>query len=143
MCKAVDKEMEIGAIHLDAKRGGKSGDYQRQQDDTSAAPIVTGEGAAGQVSVGSRCDNDSPCVRVKFLAELREHLGVSDLSLPLDGLSSSDVGGLKSALVKGDARFARLTEGRVLCAVNQVMALDSTPITNDDEVAFFPPVTGG
>ncbi|MCC5884015.1 MAG: cyclic pyranopterin monophosphate synthase MoaC [Halomonas sp.] len=142
MCKAVDKDMEIGAIHLDAKRGGKSGDYQRQGA-PAAAPIVTGEGASGQVSVGSRCGIDSHCVRVKFLAELREQLGVADLTLPLDSLPSTDVGGLKSALVKRDPRFARLTEGRVLCAVNQVMALDPTPITNDDEVAFFPPVTGG
>lgn len=142
MCKAVDKDMEIGAIHLDAKQGGKSGDYRRQVAPVTA-PIVTGEGAAGQVSVGSRCDIDSPCVRVKFLAELRERLGISDVTLPLDSLPSTDVGGLKSALVKRDSRFARLSEGRVLCAVNQVMALDATPITNDDEVAFFPPVTGG
>ncbi|KAA0013679.1 cyclic pyranopterin monophosphate synthase MoaC [Billgrantia pellis] len=142
MCKAVDKDMEIGAIHLDTKHGGKSGNYQRQAP-TSSTPIVTGEGMAGQVSVGARCDIDSACVRVKFLAELRERLGISELSLPLDSLPSADVGGLKAALVKRDARFARLTEGRVLCAVNQVMALDPTPITHDDEVAFFPPVTGG
>ncbi|MFQ3789697.1 cyclic pyranopterin monophosphate synthase MoaC [Halomonas sp. A29] len=142
MCKAVDKDMEIGAIHLDAKRGGKSGDYRRETS-AAAAPIVTGEGTSGQVSVGSRCDIDSPCVRVKFLAELRERLGISELTLPLDSLPSTDVGGLKSALLKRDARFARLSEGRILCAVNQVMALDPTPITNDDEVAFFPPVTGG
>ena len=55
MCKAVDKDMEIGAIHLDAKQGGKSGDYRRQVV-PATAPIVTGEGVAGQVSVGSRCD---------------------------------------------------------------------------------------
>jgi cyclic pyranopterin monophosphate synthase len=142
MCKAVDKEMVIGAIQVEAKRGGKSGDYQRHPD-AVAAPIVTGEGAAGQVSVGSRCDIDSPCVRVKFLAELRERLGVSDLAVPLDSLPSPDVGSLKSVLAKRDTRFNKLTEGRVLCAVNQVMAHDATPITNDDEVAFFPPVTGG
>ena len=142
MCKAVDKDMEIGGIHLDAKTGGKSGDYHR--DMTAApAPIVTGEGAVGQVSVGTRCDIEAPCLRVKFLAELRERLGVSELSLPLDSLASADVGGLKAALVQRDKRFARLSEGRVLCAVNQVMALDSTPITNEDEIAFFPPVTGG
>ncbi|RCV89442.1 cyclic pyranopterin monophosphate synthase MoaC [Billgrantia montanilacus] len=148
MCKAVDKDMEIGGIHLDTKTGGKSGDYQREtpphRDSTAApAPIVTGEGVAGQVSVGTRCDIEDPCLRVKFLAELRELLGVSELSLPLDSLASADVGGLKSALVSRDKRFARLSEGRVLCAVNQVMAVDSTPITNEDEIAFFPPVTGG
>jgi cyclic pyranopterin phosphate synthase len=29
MCKAVDKEMTIGAIRLDEKSGGRSGDYER------------------------------------------------------------------------------------------------------------------
>ena len=29
MCKAIDKRMEIGAIHLDRKSGGKSGDFSR------------------------------------------------------------------------------------------------------------------
>ena len=142
MCKAVDKEMVIGAIQLDAKRGGKSGDFQRQAG-VESLPIVTGGGAVGEVSVGNRCGLDAHCVRVKFLAELRERLGISELTLPLDSLSSTNVGGLKQALVKRDSRFERLSEGRVLCAVNQVMALDATPITDEDEIAFFPPVTGG
>jgi cyclic pyranopterin phosphate synthase len=30
MCKAVDKNMEIGEIRLDEKSGGRSGDYKRQ-----------------------------------------------------------------------------------------------------------------
>ena len=29
MCKAIDKRMEIGAIHLDRKTGGKSGEFVR------------------------------------------------------------------------------------------------------------------
>ncbi|PMR71829.1 cyclic pyranopterin monophosphate synthase MoaC [Billgrantia endophytica] len=142
MCKAVDKDMEIGGVHLDTKRGGKSGDYSRGSI-PAPSPIVTGEGVAGQVSIGTRCDIASPCVRVKCLAELRERLGVSELVVPLDSLASTDVGGLKAALVERDERFAGLSEGRVLCAVNQVMAVDATPITHDDEIAFFPPVTGG
>lgn len=147
MCKAVDRDMEIGGIHLDTKSGGRSGDYRREpaphHEVETSTPIVTGEGAAGQVYVGPRCDIRGPCVRVKCLAELREHLGVSDLSVNFDSLPSSDVAGLKAALKALDPRFARLQEDRVLCAVNQVMAADDTPITDDDEVAFFPPVTGG
>ncbi len=153
MCKAVDKGMEIEAIRLDAKTGGKSGDYRRgaaAEASGGAAvvtgaegPIVTGEGHGGQVVVGSRCEIASPCIRVKCLAELRERLGVGELSVPLSELERPDVGGLKAALKALDPRFTGLEEGRVLCAVNQVMAGDSTPITDDDEVAFFPPVTGG
>jgi len=155
MCKAVDKDMVIDAIRLDAKTGGKSGDYRRGEGvgggeaagetvvTGAEGLIVTGQGRGGQVAVGSRCDIASPCVRVKCLAELRERLGVGELSVPLADLSRPDVGGLKAALKALDPRFAGLDEGRVMCAVNQVMAGDRTPITDDDEVAFFPPVTGG
>ena len=31
----------------------------------------------------------------------------------------------------------------ILCAVNQEMAAADTIVNEDDEVAFFPPVTGG
>ncbi len=150
MCKAVDREMEIGAIHVDTKTGGKSGDYRRGGAvaeapvvRASGSPIVTGEGQAGQVALGSRCATAAPCIRVKCLAELRERLGVGDVAVPLSDLERADVAALKAALKELDPRFSRLDEGRVLCAVNQVMAGDSTPLTDDDEVAFFPPVTGG
>ncbi|AXY40751.1 cyclic pyranopterin monophosphate synthase MoaC [Halomonas sp. JS92-SW72] len=154
MCKAVDKGMEIDAIRLDTKTGGKSGDYRRGQAlgegpgegavvTGAEGPIVTGEGHGGQVALGSRCDIAAPCIRVKCLAELRERLGVGELSVPLTDLPRADVAGLKAALTTLDARFAGLNEGRVLCAVNQVMAGDDTPLTDEDEVAFFPPVTGG
>ena len=143
MCKAVDKSMEIGAIQIESKSGGRSGDYRRDTLESRPAPIVTGEGQAGEVSLGSRCDIASPCIRVKCLAELRERLGVGEIAVPLDSLERSDVAGLKAALKVLDPRFSRLDEGRVLCAVNQVMASDATPVTNEDEVAFFPPVTGG
>jgi cyclic pyranopterin phosphate synthase len=149
MCKAVDKTMEIGSIHLDTKRGGRSGDYSRENvvqetlEAASSVPIVTSEGDAGQVSLRSRGNDADTGIRVKCLAELRERLGVGELSVPFDTLPSADVAGIKLALKAMDARFAGLEEGRVLCAVNQVMAGDSTPVTEDDEVAFFPPVTGG
>ena len=99
MCKAVDKEMRIEAIQLDSKQGGQRGDYRREM----TAPIVTGEGAAGEVSLGERCA--SPCVRVKFLADLRECIGESDLAIGLDKLPSRDVAGLKAALSWNAERF--------------------------------------
>ncbi|WP_249976970.1 cyclic pyranopterin monophosphate synthase MoaC [Vreelandella olivaria] len=136
MCKAVDKEMRIEAVQLESKRGGVRGDYQREP-----APIVTGEGSAGEVSLGVRCV--SPCVRVKFLAELRERVGQSDVAINLDQLPSRDVAGLKAALAQLDTRFGVLSDQRTLCAINQVMANDTSRVTDEDEVAFFPPVTGG
>ncbi len=137
MCKAVDKSMRIDAVQLEQKSGGQRGDYQRRVD----APIVTGDSAAREVSLGDRCD--SPCVRVKFLAELRERVGESETIVALDQLDNCDVAGLKATLTARDGAFEVLGERRVLCAINQVMANDSARITDEDEVAFFPPVTGG
>lgn len=139
MCKAVDKGMRIEAIQLDSKQGGVRGDYQRMS--STQAPIVTGDGVAGEVSLGERCP--SPCVRVKFLAELRERVGESEAVVSLDQLASRDISGLKAALAEQDSRFKQLTDQRTLCAINQVMANDDALVTDDDEVAFFPPVTGG
>jgi len=154
MCKAVDKGMEIGAIQLDTKRGGRSGDYQRAAGpdprapgasliDTPADPIVTGEVASGESGLGQRSLTAAPGIRVKCLAELRERLGIGEISVPVERLPSSDVAGLKTALKVLDPRFEGLDQGRVLCAVNQVMAGETTPLSDNDEVAFFPPVTGG
>ncbi|MDN3523859.1 cyclic pyranopterin monophosphate synthase MoaC [Halomonas sabkhae] len=142
MCKAVDKDMVIGSIQVDEKSGGMSGDYQRAAS-AERTPIVTGEGASGEVSLGSLIGADEPCVRVKCLAELRERLGIGEVNVPFERMESADVSGLKAVLKSMDSRFVGLEEGRILCAVNQVMAGDATPLTADDEVAFFPPVTGG
>lgn len=149
MCKAVDKDMRIEAVQLEQKSGGQRGDYQRNhyqrdiygQSRSPGAPIVTGDSAAREVSLGDRCD--SPSVRVKFLAELRERVGESETVVALDQLHNCDVAGLKTTLAARDAAFEALSERRVLCAINQVMANDSARITDEDEVAFFPPVTGG
>ncbi|WP_043526339.1 cyclic pyranopterin monophosphate synthase MoaC [Litchfieldella xinjiangensis] len=139
MCKAVDKDMIIGEIKLEAKTGGKSGDYYREPERDS--PIVTGEYRSGEVTVGLR--QDTPCVHVKCLAELRERLGINELDVPFESLKEQTVAGLKAILRERDERFFQLDDSRVLCAVNQVMGSDGTPLTADDEVAFFPPVTGG
>ncbi|WP_048307007.1 cyclic pyranopterin monophosphate synthase MoaC [Halomonas sp. PR-M31] len=166
MCKAVDKDMSIEGIQLLSKTGGKSGVYQRSpkanrtagassmQPDVSSgnavaakggvldiAPIVTGKCFEGSVSV--TLGDDRSCINVKCLAELRERLGVSDIDVAFTTLSEPTVAGLKSALEQQDERFALLREQRVLCAVNQVMSAEDTPLTAGDEVAFFPPVTGG
>jgi cyclic pyranopterin phosphate synthase len=160
MCKAVDKEMRIDAVQLVSKTGGKSGDYSRvesaretRQAEASSpargerempenvAPIVTRTCSQGHVGVVLRHEQQS--IHVKCLAELRERLGTSELKVAFAELPSADIKGLKQALRQQDERFAILEERRVLCAVNQVMSADDTLLTEGDEVAFFPPVTGG
>lgn len=162
MCKAVDKDMEIGAVHLETKTGGKSGDYCRNaalghsadqnhvadQGSVTAAEASIPENrpnmADSVVSTAEGVANTkSAVVHVRCLAELRERLGVEETSVTFASLPSADVAGLKAQLGRMDKRFQYLNDAQVLCAVNHVMAGDSSAITEGDEVAFFPPVTGG
>jgi len=83
-------------------------------------------------------------VSVLFFAGLRERLGTSreDVELPA-GVST--LGALRSHLAgRGGAWAEALAEGRLVrMAVNQDMADAGAAIKAGDEVAFFPPVTGG
>ncbi|HQZ02078.1 MAG TPA: molybdopterin converting factor subunit 1 [Thauera sp.] len=82
-------------------------------------------------------------VKVLYFASLREAVGKSaeDLGLP-EGVAT--VGALRAHLAaRGDA-WQALAEGRnVRAAVNQRMVAADGPVSPGDEVAFFPPVTGG
>jgi cyclic pyranopterin phosphate synthase len=39
MCKAVDKRMTIGGIHLQEKHGGKSGDFYFEEETGDAGSV--------------------------------------------------------------------------------------------------------
>lgn len=80
-------------------------------------------------------------LQLKFFASLRDQLNTSEETI--DGTYAC-VGELKQALCeRGETWQALLNGSNVLVAVNQDMAFDSTVIKEGDEIAFFPPVTGG
>jgi molybdopterin synthase sulfur carrier subunit len=83
-------------------------------------------------------------LKLLYFARLREDLGTGaeELALPA---GVTNVAGLRAHLVaRGGAWAAVLANGKALrVAVNQEMAEPSTPLKTGDEVAFFPPVTGG
>ena len=84
----------------------------------------------------------SVTVKLRFFASLREKLGETDtLSLP-DGAT---VGDARDALMaRGGAHAEALARTRaVRAAVNQKMAAETAMLAEGDELAFFPPVTGG
>ena len=81
-------------------------------------------------------------VNLRYFASLREALGASEvLRLP----AGSTLGALRDALIARGGRHAEvLARGRaVRCALNQLMADETTLLPDGAEVAFFPPVTGG
>jgi molybdopterin synthase sulfur carrier subunit len=83
-------------------------------------------------------------VKVLFFARLREELGTSAEVIELPD-SAGTVGGLRAHLMRrGEAWRRLLADGKNLkVAVNQDLAGAAAPLSPGDEVAFFPPVTGG
>jgi molybdopterin synthase sulfur carrier subunit len=83
-------------------------------------------------------------VTVLYFASLRENLGVSREQLPIPE-GTATVSTLVDSLRSRDGRFPEaFAPGKAWrVAVNQQMASLGTPLRPGDEVAFFPPVTGG
>ena len=83
-------------------------------------------------------------VKVLYFAGLREQLGTRGEDLDVSPTVTT-VAGLRTLLMaRGGAWQAALAQGKALrVAVNQDMAQPTTPVKPGDEVAFFPPVTGG
>ena len=80
-------------------------------------------------------------VNVLFFASLREALGVGQVSYQLD--CSVSAAGLLEQLQAQGVEWQKALSGRLLCSVNQDIVPLDTVISDGDEVAFFPPVTGG
>ena len=78
-------------------------------------------------------------VRILYFAALREKLGLSAEELLLPAAITT-LGGLRDHLA---ARHPLLAHPSVKSAVNQSFATAGTPIAPGDEIAFFPPTTGG
>jgi len=82
-------------------------------------------------------------LRVLFFASLREQLGLAEQAL--DVPVPATVGALVTQLrARGEPWSEVLAAGkRWRVAVNQDMATLETPLKAGDEIAIFPPVTGG
>jgi molybdopterin synthase sulfur carrier subunit len=83
-------------------------------------------------------------VKVLYFAALREQLGTAGEEIELPA-GVGTVAALRAHLRgRGGAWQAALADGKLVrMAVNQDMAQASAAIKPGDEVAFFPPVTGG
>jgi molybdopterin synthase sulfur carrier subunit len=83
-------------------------------------------------------------IKLLFFASLREQLGRpgEELELPPN---IDTIGGLRDHLrARGGAWSSAFAPNRaVRAAVNQDMAQPAAAIKAGDEIAFFPPVTGG
>jgi sulfur-carrier protein len=83
-------------------------------------------------------------ITLLYFARLKEALGTSREQIALPG-GALDLDGLRRLLVARGGVWAQEFSGprAIRAAVNQDMARAETPVKDGDEVAFFPPVTGG
>ena len=80
--------------------------------------------------------------QVLFFAQLREQLNSSGVSLQLD--SPCSVAELQQQLLNDHPQWQPIfANSQVLASVNQTLVDTSATVQPGDEVAFFPPVTGG
>ena len=81
-------------------------------------------------------------IKVVFFAALREQLNCSELSINNDNLNT--VAQVKQHLANTDEYWQKaFNNSALLSAVNHEMVNNEHKIKSGDEVAFFPPVTGG
>lgn len=82
-------------------------------------------------------------IRVLYFAGLREAFSTSGEEVAL-AAGISTAGALRDHIAGRGEPWDRLTQTRNLrCAVNQKMVDFQAAVKDGDEVAFFPPVTGG
>ena len=81
-------------------------------------------------------------ITVLYFASLRELLGLDQESL---SQHPKTLGELRNILAEryGEAWQQAANGSKLLAAINQEMAEDTQTINAGDEIAFFPPVTGG
>ncbi|WP_367350403.1 molybdopterin converting factor subunit 1 [Ottowia sp.] len=81
-------------------------------------------------------------VTVRYFASIREALGTGSEAV---ATQAANVGGLRDELIARSGAYAEaLARGKaVRLALNQAMCEEAAALKDGDEVAFFPPVTGG
>lgn len=81
-------------------------------------------------------------ITVQFFARYREALGTEQEQLPWDD-ELDTLGALRTRLLQRGEDWEVLAETRLMCARNQELCTLEESLRDGDEVAFFPPVTGG
>lgn len=83
-------------------------------------------------------------IKVLFFARIREQLDCAGVELEWSD-TPEDLDGLQAQLCDRGGELWRevLGQANTIRAVNQVVVAANTRLADGDEIAFFPPVTGG
>jgi molybdopterin synthase sulfur carrier subunit len=81
-------------------------------------------------------------ITVKFFASLREILDCEQIIV--DGSRVETIEDIISEVKAKFPHWTQMTDNtQVLCALNHAIVASSSSVSDGDEVALFPPVTGG
>jgi molybdopterin synthase sulfur carrier subunit len=82
-------------------------------------------------------------IKILFFAALRERLECEQYLLSFDGKIVNVATVLDQLRNRGNNWQQELSRTDLLCAVNQQLVPLTASVQDGDELAFFPPVTGG
>ena len=78
-------------------------------------------------------------MKILYFASLKENLNTAHDEINV--VSPVSISSIKIQLI--EKYGAQYFPKNIMCAVNHEMANENTKVCENDEVAFFPPVTGG
>lgn len=83
-------------------------------------------------------------IKIKYFASLSESLGIKSEELNYDDQFAFAEDIIAALIARGEIWASEFSgNNKILVAVNQEMGERNTAVKDGDEVAFFPPVTGG
>ena len=87
-------------------------------------------------------------ITIKLFSALREALGESEFELALSDISEAsaqvDVAAVKALLSRRGAAWKEaLNQPNLVHALNHKVVFNDAAVSEGDELAFFPPMTGG
>ncbi len=81
-------------------------------------------------------------ITVKFFAQFREQLGVESIEIAVS--NGATIEPLRALLTSELSEFESVVRANeFLCALNHTLTDQHAVLSDGDEVAFLPPVTGG
>lgn len=80
---------------------------------------------------------------IQYFASVREALGTATEQIELPDNAGTVMALMQHLATRGEAWQILLDGSQVLVAVNQTVADRTTLLQGSEEIAFFPPMTGG
>ncbi len=83
-------------------------------------------------------------LHIVFFARVKEQLGCASVELEWNQALSSLESVKKQLYTRDSGNWGDiLSEDNIICAVNHTVVNGNVSLSDGDEIAFFPPVTGG